>query len=79
MDTTHYRDKLVFHDHLDQSIYEVTTQDADKNVFKNQLKLIEKYKKCLTNNEIKFISDYEWKSSNFYVNPKISKCKEILV
>ena len=36
-----------------------------------------KYEKCLTSKEMKFITNYEWKSSNFYVNPKISKCKEI--
>ena len=36
-----------------------------------------KHEKCLTAKELKFITNYEWKTSNFYVNPKISKCKEI--
>ena len=38
---------------------------------------MKKHEKCLTAKELKFITNYEWKTSNFYVNPKISKCKEI--
>ena len=38
---------------------------------------METYRKCLTRNEFKYITNYEWKSSNFYVNPKIAKCTEI--
>ena len=77
MDAIYYRDKLILKDHLSQPTYELSTTQADKNVFKNQGILINKHKDCLTKKEIQFITNYEWKSSNFYVNPKIAKCKEI--
>ena len=77
MDTTYYRDKLVLQDHLNTSVYERTTEDADKKVFNAQTKLMDKHVKCLTKKEYKYITNYMWKTSNFYVNPKISKCKEI--
>ena len=77
MDTSYYRNKLVLQDHLDTPVYEVTTENADKKVFNEQVKLMEKHRKCLTRNEFKYITNYEWKSSNFYVNPKVAKCTEI--
>ena len=77
MDTEYYRDKLVLQDHLNQPTYETTRNDIDKIVFKKQRKLMDKHRDCLTDKEFKFITDYKWKSSNFYVNPKIAKNKEI--
>ena len=77
MDTSFYRNKLVLQDHLETQVYELTTEHADKKVFTEQIRLMEKHKKCLTPNEFKYITNYEWKSSNFYVNPKIAKCEEI--
>ena len=77
MDTSFYRNKLVLQDHLATPVYEITTEDADKKVFNEQIKLMQKHKKCLTSNEFKYITNYEWKSSNFYANPKIAKYKEI--
>ena len=77
MDSTFYEQKLVLNDHLHQPTYEVTTPDADQKVYKEQLKLLEKHRDCLNDPEFIAISDYEWKTSLFYVNPKISKCKEI--
>ena len=38
MDTDFYRDKLVLEDHLHTSTYELTTQQADKKVFKEKKK-----------------------------------------
>ncbi|XP_065658991.1 uncharacterized protein LOC136083516 [Hydra vulgaris] len=78
MDSTYYSDKLVYQDHLSSSItYEKTNLNFDKLVFKNLLKMIDKHK-CLTQNEIDYITKFEWKSSIFYVIPKIHKCKEII-
>ena len=77
MDSDFYRDKLILEDHLNTPTYELTTADADKKVYIEQAKLMQKHEKCLTKKEMKFITDYEWKTSNFYINPKISKCKEI--
>ena len=36
-----------------------------------------KHKNCLTKAEQKYLTDFDWNSSNFYVNPKIHKSKEI--
>ena len=77
MDTEFYRDKLVLGDHLHTPTYERTTADADKKVFSEEIKLMKKHENCLTSKEFKYITNYEWRTSNFYVNPKISKCKEI--
>ena len=74
MDSDFYRDKLILEDHLNTPTYELTTADADKKVYIEQAKLMQKHEKCLTKKEMKFITDYEWKTSNFYINPKISKC-----
>ena len=77
MDSVYYRNKLVLNDHLHTPTYERTTSDADQKMFKEQIKLLERHRACLTEKEFKYISTYDWKSSLFYVNPKISKCQEI--
>ena len=77
MDTEFYRDKLVLKDHLNTPTYEKTSADADKKVFVEQTKLMKNHEQCLTPKEFKFVTNYEWKTSNFYVNPKVAKCKEI--
>ena len=75
MDAEYYKTKLVLQDHLEKDTYEVATDNCDKEVFKNQTKLVGKYKDCLTEKEVKFITKYDWKTSNFNVNSKIIKCK----
>ena len=77
MDLDYYREKLVLQDHLSQATYEVTNDDADKKTYRKQQVLLHKHKNCITKKEYDFITNYEWKSSNFYVNPKIAKSKEI--
>ena len=77
MDTTFYKNKLVLKDHLLKPTYEPSPETSDKKVFKNLQTLATKHKECLTNNELKYVSEYEWKSSNFYVQPKINKCTEL--
>ena len=78
MDTDFYKNKLVLGDHLkNESTYETTSEKVDRNSFTNVKRLMDKHRLCLTKDEYEFITDYEWKSSNFYVNPKIAKCKEI--
>lgn len=77
MDTDFYKDKLVLKDHLLQPTYELSPDASDKKVFKEVITLMKLYKDCLTNKEFKYITDYTWKSSNFYVQPKINKCQEI--
>ena len=74
MDTSFYKEKLVLQDHLLKPTYEPSPQTADKKAFKDLQNLITKHKDCLTNNEFKYVTQYEWKSSNFYIQPKINKC-----
>ena len=49
-----------------------------KMFFSKLNRLIDKHAKCLTKREHKYLTHYQWKSSNFYVIPKINKCQEIL-
>ena len=71
-------EKLVTCDHLDSNIYVKNDSNSDKNVFSKLNRLIDKHAKCLTKREHKYLTHYQWKSSNFYVIPKINKCQEIL-
>ena len=75
MDTYYYRDKLVLQDHLNTSTYERTTEDADKNIFSNQTKLMKKHEKCLTPKEFNFITNYEWKT--FTLIPKFPSVRKL--
>ena len=51
--------------------------NSDKKVFSKLNNLIEKHAKCLNKKEHSYLTHYQWKSSNFYVMPKINKCQEI--
>ena len=75
MDIAYYRDKLVLHDHLLTDTYCLTQPNADKQVFKDLKLLMKKYEKCFTKKEYSYIVDPSWKTSNFYVLPKIHKSK----
>ena len=50
----------------------------DKKTFNRLVKLVESHSECFTEKEAKFLLKNEWKSSKFYVTPKIHKCKEII-
>ena len=50
---------------------------SDKTVYRELTKLVEKHKGCLTTKERDYIVKDDWKSSNFYVLPKIHKSKPI--
>ena len=78
MDTDFYRDKLVLSDHLETATYSIAPLDADKKVYKDVTKLVDKYKTCFTSKEINFILNDDWNSSNFYVLPKIHKSQKII-
>ena len=75
MDKQFYKNKLVLRDHLDQSTYEKCHEKEDIRTFKELKKLVNTHKDCLTKKEIDYVTNYEWKTSNFYVQPKVNKCK----
>ena len=77
MDKDVYREKLVMKDHLLTSTYRKSPPDANQKVFKSLQKLVSKHSSCFTKKEIKVILDPDWEESNFYILPKIHKCKEI--
>lgn len=74
----YYNSKLVLHDHLDTPTYEKVPKDNDKKTFTKLTKLVEEHINCFTEKEVKFILKKDWKSSMFYVTPKIHKCQEII-
>ena len=78
LDKDYYRDKLVLNDHLYSTTYEETDMKSDVKVMQELRHLLKRHESCLTKKEFQYISDFEWKSSNFYVLPKIHKCKEII-
>ena len=78
MNKAFYRDKLVIHDHLNSDTYERSHIDSDSNTMAELRGLIEKHKHCLTSKERDFICNFEWKTSEFYVLPKIHKSKSII-
>ena len=78
MDKCSYRDNLVLTEHLHTSTYEEADLDSNDRVFKDLKKLVEKHSSCTTKNEKKFVLDKDWEVANFYVLPKINKCKEIV-
>lgn len=78
MSTEFYRDKLVLNDHINTPTYQKTDNQADKKTFQDLKKLMRKHEKCITKNELKYVTEYEWQSSNMYVQPKIHKNKSII-
>ena len=78
MATDFYRDKLVLNDHINTLTYGKAQDNADAKTFQHLKKLMDKHKSSLTKNEYKYVTNYEWKSSNIYVQPKIHKSKTII-
>ena len=78
MDKDYYCGTLVMKQHLSTSTYQKVDSSSDKRVFNNLKFLIKKHESCLTKNEMKYILNSNWKSSNFYVLPKIHKSKKII-
>ena len=78
MDKDEYKNKLVLKGHLNTSTYEKADINANKNVYKDLVKLCDKYEKCITPSEKKVILSDDWLESKFYVLPKIHKSTDIL-
>ena len=79
MNKDFYEQKLVLEDHLlHTDTYRKVADNADKITFDNMIKLVHKHSDCLTNAEKEYVKDPNWKTSEFYIRPKIHKCKSIL-
>ena len=64
--------------HSDSEAYEsVADKNIDKKVMQKIEEYTEKYSELLEPEEIKYISDFRYSTSNFYVLPKVHKSKEI--
>ena len=78
MDSEFYRNKLVITDHLNTNTYAKVDINCDHRVSKLSKLLMMKHKQCLTTKEVEYITDFDYKSSNFYVLPKIHKSTSII-
>ena len=78
MDREFYRDKLVLNDHLLLPTYKEVEEKEAKSVASSMEKLLTVHKNCLTRKEFKYITDFSWTHSNFYVLPKIHKNRAII-
>ena len=67
MDKAYYCNTLVMKHHLNTSTYQKVDPNSDKRFFNNLTFLIKRDESCLTKNELKYILNSNWKSSNFYV------------
>ena len=72
-----YREKLVLFDHLATNTYKLTDENCDVNVMEKLKRHVNTYKQYLTKNEYDYLINFEWKTSEFYVLPKIHKCQTI--
>ena len=78
MNRDFYDNKLVS-DHLnDTSTYTKVAENADNITAKQSNELVNKHEKCLTYKEKEYITKYDWTTSEFYIRPKIHKCKTVL-
>ena len=78
MDKDFYRDKLVLEGHLHTNDYKRVNDNEDIKVMKDLKTITKKYEKELTTKEQQFIHEFPWKTSNFYILPKIHKSTEII-
>ena len=78
VDKSFYHDQLVLEGLLATDSYQKISDNEDLLVMKNLKKLIKKHEDSLTTKEQDFITNLEWKTSKFYVLPKIHKSKEII-
>ena len=79
LDREFYERKMIMADHLnDTSTYAKVNNDVDEKAMRNLTKLVKKHEKCFTKGEKSYVLDPNWKSSEFYVRPKVHKCKTIL-
>ena len=44
----------------------------------NLAELIKRHSACLTEKEIDYVKNFEWKTSELYMLPNVHKCKSIL-
>ena len=78
INTIYYREKVVPSDHLNGNEYTQVDLNNDKKVVKELANVVKKHSKCLTEKEKKYLTDFDWKTSEFYVLPKVHKCQSIL-
>ena len=64
--------------HLNTNRYQKVDTNGDKNVSNKFKSLIKNHKSCLTESDTKNILKNNWKSSSFYVLPKVLKSKKII-
>ena len=79
MNNEFYKNKLVLKDHLSNTdTYKKIPPDADKKTMQKLIELVQKHDGCLTAKEKEYVKDQNWRSSEFYIRPKVHKCKTIL-
>ena len=61
----------------DKETYKVTANKCDEQVLNKIIKHCETYKNELTSDEIKYLTKFQMRTSNFYGLPKVHKSKII--
>ena len=76
MNRNHYK-KMVLDQLKDKETYKVTANKCDEQVLNKIIKHCETYKNELTSDEIKYLTKFQMRTSNFYGLPKVHKSKII--
>ena len=76
MNTTHYC-KMIFDNLNDKKTYKEVANKCDKKVMTRIADFTKKYKDVLTKKEASYLTNFNFKTSNFYGLPKIHKSKLI--
>lgn len=77
MDRTYYKGKILALLNDTENYTELPNGNEDANIMKKIDKLTKEHKQQLTNDEINYIKNFTYKTSNFYGLPKIHKSATI--
>ena len=78
MDTEYYK-QLILNMLQDNNYYEIVQRYNQNRIMNNLKVILHLYKKCLTDKELDYLTNFQAKTSNFYGLPKIHKSKMINV
>ena len=72
MDKNYYRNKIV-KEHLLSNVHKEVSIDSNKEVFESLKEHLKKYKSILTKQEIYYLINFQFRSSQFYCFSKVHK------
>ena len=78
MEKDYHCNTLVMKPYFNTTTYQKVDWNSDKLVFMNLKLLIEKHESFLSKNELRYILNSNWKSSNLYLLSKVHQSNKII-